>query len=325
MAALTQQALRLENVRGGTQYPGLDYEDILVIQALQNSCAAETTGVELGSQAFSFLPTRRPQGIRHTLDPDLPEGRRGPNALVVAGTLVPVLARTGMYSRLEAVGETYGHHSLSFDYFANVTVGAWKRMGLYCFPDLLAAGFGRESKGHISIDIEPSMIQGVTWEQRGRLIGCKAHIVTANLPASVAQRGEAHLKNLGQYSGIPVSCESTEVRAARPGAHVTVWAQYDSGFGGATAMGARGIRMETLVQTAFEETLNWIGSDATVDPFLADQMLLAGVMSEQGSSFKTSRLTQRFLTSVWVVKQFLPIHLTVKGVLDGPGQVTIKR
>src|SRR4051812_4276271 len=68
MATLTQQALRIEGIPGGTKYPGLDYEDLLLLRALGKACAAETTGAEVGSNAISFLPPRRPRGINGDLD-----------------------------------------------------------------------------------------------------------------------------------------------------------------------------------------------------------------------------------------------------------------
>ena len=90
-------------------------------------------------------------------------------------------------------------------------------------------------------------------------------------------------------------------------------------------MGTRGLRMEHLVQNSFESLLRWMATDATVDPYLADQLLLPACFAEEPSVFKTPRLTKRFLTGVWVVKQFLPIHITVKGKEDGPGTVSIRR
>ena len=39
---------------------------------------------------------------------------------------------------------------------------------------------------------------------------------------------------------------------------------------------------------------------------------------------KVHRLTQRFLSMVWVIKQFVPIHITVKGQEGNPGTVTIR-
>jgi RNA 3'-terminal phosphate cyclase (ATP) len=323
MAALTQTPIRVDNVRGGTNYPGLDSEDMLLIQALATSTAAETTGIDRASNTISFLPTRRPSGLN--LDLSAIEGARGANANVILNALVPVLARTGMYSSMTAEGETYGHRSLSFDYFENITLGALKKMGLHAYPTLERAGFGREAKGKVAIEIEPSAIDGFNWEDRGKLLAANGVLAYSHLPKEIGERGVSHLRRLAESSGIPLTVENAEVRSDRPGVHLTLWATFEKGMGGAAAMGTKGVRVEHLAQVAFDELYEWLKRSETVDPFVADQILLPASFSENGCTFTVSKLTERFTTSVWVIKQFLPIHITVKGKLDGPGSVSIKR
>lgn len=323
MSALTQTPLRIDHVRGGTAYPGLDSEDLLLIEALAISTSAEMTGVERASTTFSFLPTRRPQSLNKEFPPI--EGARGANANVVLNALVPVLARTAAYSRVTMEGETYGHRSLSFDYFENVTLAALRKMGIYAFPELEKAAFGREARGEVAVEVEPSVVEGLKWDDRGRLIALQGLLVTSHLPKEISDRGSSHLKKLAQSAGIEMDVETQDVRSDRPGVHLTLWAQFEKGMGGAATMGAKGVRVETLAQTAFDELFQWLRTSATTDPFLADQILLPACFSEGGASFSISRLTERFMTSVWVIKQFLPIHITVKGSIDAPGSVVIKR
>ncbi len=326
MSALTQQPVRIDNVRGGTKYPGLDYEDVLLIRALAQSTAAEVIGVEVGNTTVSFLPTRRAHPLNENLD--LPEDEtllRGASAPVVMNALLPVLGRTGAYSSVSLSGETYGHRSLGFDYFESVTIPALRKLGLYAFPDQELAGFGRESRGRLTMDVEPSAIQALDWSTRGKLVSFHGMVTTAELASSVGERGCAHLEKLAESAKLPIEVQMNPVDARSAGAFVTVWAEFERGIGGATSMGQRGIKMETLAQTAFEDMLDWLSGDATVDPFLADQLLIPACLAEGETTFRTSRLTQRFTTSVWVIKQFLPIHVTVRGADGEPGVITIRR
>jgi RNA 3'-terminal phosphate cyclase (ATP) len=244
---------------------------------------------------------------------------------VVLSALLPVLARSGVYSTLVAEGETFGNNALSYDYFANVTLSALRKTGLYAFPELLTGGFGRESKGQVALDVEPSALQGITWNERGRLKEIRAIVSTASLPPPVGERAVSHLRRLAQNSGVQMHAEHVEIGARTPGVHVTAWATYERGMGGGAAMGARGLRAETLAQLAFEEMFEWMATSSTVDPYLADQLLLPLVLAEGESVFSVSRLTPRFLTCAWVVKQFTPIHITIRGAENGPGTVSIKR
>lgn len=122
-----------------------------------------------------------------------------------------------------------------------------------------------------------------------------------------------------------IEAEALPLRAKTPGAQVTVWAEYDRGIGGFSAYGQRGVRIETIAQQATDALLHWHASEATVDDHTADQILINAVMSEEPSVFRVQQLKSRFLTMIWVIKQFLPIHVTVKGSEGKPGTITIRR
>lgn len=326
LAAITQQGVRIDHVRAGTNYPGLDIEDLILIQALVKSCAAETVGAEPGSSTVSFIPTRRCAALKESLGAlDAGLGLRAPNANVVLNAILPVLGRAGAYSQVSLGGETYGANSLCFDYFSNVTLAAQRKLGLYSFPELITAGFGREGGGEVVLDIEPSSISPIDWHDRGNLISTHGVIALSELPMTVAHRGLAHLVNLGINAKMPVEADIIGVDSHKPGICVTVWAEFERGIGGATAMGAKGIRIEAVVQAAFEDMFGWVKSGASVDPYLADQIIPTAILAEGETRFTVERLTKRFLTIVWVIKQFLPIRITVKGKEGEPGEVVIRR
>lgn len=326
MSALTQQPLRVVNIRSGAKYQGLNSEDVTLLKALTLSCNAEVLGGTPGETSLSFLPTRRPSGLNEKLD--VAEGYEGPgfaNALVVLNSLLPIMARTGVYTKLTAIGETYGSNMLSYDYFSNVTLLAYRRLGVHAFSELSLAGFGRQSRGEVRLEIEPSAIVGRDWSERGRLLSCRAVVATGELSDQVGERGIAHLARLAYHGDLELESDHIRVRSKSTGAFVTIWAEFEHGLIGGAAMGARGVRIESVAQSAFEQFFAWHKTDATVDPFLADQVLVAAAIAEGETVFKTPNLTSRFLTMVWVIKQFLPIHITVRGEEGQPGTVSIRR
>jgi len=322
MSALTQQPVELESIRAGTDYPGLDIEDIVIAKAIGESCDAQMAGFDLGSETVAFHPNSRSRNINGPLEET--SGLRKPNALIALSTLLPVLARSGAYSSTVCIGETYGANSLTFDYFSNVILFAMRKMGLYAFADQTRAGFGRESLGSVAMDVEPSVLTGLKWSSRGKLLDCQAKIAFSQLPPMIPNRGLEHLRHLSQTSGVPIKTSSEEVKADRPGVFLTLWAQYERGAAGSVAMGQRGVRVESLAQRAFDELSSWITTEATVDPFVAEQLLVPGIFAEGETTFRTSKITDRFLTSVWVAKQFAPIRVTVRGKENGPGDVSIR-
>src|SRR5580658_6051255 len=68
MAAITQQGVRIENIRAGTRFTGIDSEDLTLLSALKTVTAGEAVGASLGSTMLSFLPSRWPRGLTGALD-----------------------------------------------------------------------------------------------------------------------------------------------------------------------------------------------------------------------------------------------------------------
>jgi RNA 3'-terminal phosphate cyclase (ATP) len=307
-------------------HSGLTAEDLTIVRAISHACRAEVMGAEIGSNSLSFIPLSPLTGLKERIEIcDDDDGPGSGNACVIAQALATPLARSGMLSTLSISGETYGHNILSFDYFKNVTIQAWKRIGLYCELRQSVAGFGRFSRGLIEMEIEPSTFNGIDWENRGRMTSCRALLVYSDLPGSIAERGAEHLAKLAYGAGMELEVETKSVPSKSPGCSITLWAEFENGIGGHSGVGSKGIRIETVVQQAFASFAAWMKSGATADAFLADQILLACCLSKDDCIFTTHRLTKRFLTIAWVIKQFIPIKLTVSGSENEFGRIVIRK
>ena len=314
MSALTQQGLKIDNIRGAGRFPGIDPEDLTILKGLAKICAADVVDAELGSQSLTFLPTTKPRNLNASLEVFRNDGGR-----------VPVLVKSQAYSTISCKGETYGFNALSFDYFANVTTRALSRMGIYAHAELVQPGFGRESEGEIILDVEPSHVTGLEWVDRGSLRSVKAIVATCGMANVMADRAISHLKNMANHANLPMESSHEMLPGKQPGAFVTVWAEYEHGLGGGTAMGSRGVKAETLAHAAFDQMTRWMSTSGAIDEYLADQILLPLVVAETNSVFTVPRLTERLMTAIWVIKQFIPIRLTVKGQESGPATISISR
>ena len=146
-----------------------------------------------------------------------------------------------------------------------------------------------------------------------------------SIQSTVGERGAEHAQKILDEAGWPGQTEQQELPSRGPGAFVTFFARFERGMGCGTAMGSRGVRIEQVVRNAHESLMEWMRTEATVDPHLADQLLLPAAMAEGTTSFTVNKITQRLITMAWVVKQFLPIHVTVLGREGEPGSVKVSR
>lgn len=326
MSALTQQPLRLHNIRGALRRHGLNSEDLAFIQALAESCRAEVQGNDLDLRELSFHPRSTPRALKATIDVGAFEkGAVSGGCPVIAEALIPVLARSGAYSQLNLIGETHGQNTLSFDAFEATTLPSHRAQGVFVTSSVRFAGFGTAAKGEMTVEVEPSVPEPVAWTSRGGLVEMGATVSYGDLSDDVAGRGLKRIRAVAEERHLSLEETAQRLESRSPGFSVTVWARFEHGMGSGTAIGQRGLRAELVVDNAFRAFDEWFMSEATVDAYLADQLVVTAVLAEGKTVFTTPRVTRRLTTIAWVVKQFVPIHITIKGEEGYPGTVTIER
>ncbi|HAP42298.1 MAG TPA: hypothetical protein DCQ94_21480 [Nitrospira sp.] len=326
MSALTQQPVKVHTIRGAMRKTGLNSEDMTFMQGLSLACAAEVIGDELDSREVIFRPTRPIRPVNHRLDVQAHEKGNVPgNAITIAESLLPMLARAGGYSQLTLVGETHNNNTLTYDSFERVTLAAHRRQGLYAFPSLLTAGYGYAARGEVAVEIEPSAFEPIVLNSRGDLLRCRAVISGSDVPQPMLDDAADQIR--GRFAEIQLECEAEAimVRGRSPGLSITIWSEFENGFGSASATMQRGMNLQQTLHRAWAGFLEWMESNATVDAYLADQLLLPAALCEGRSAFRTPKVTRRLQTMAFVIKQFLPIKITIIGQEGEPGSVTVER
>jgi RNA 3'-terminal phosphate cyclase len=326
MAALTQQGLVLHSIRGAMRRPGLNAEDLTFLLALGESTGQNFEELSLGSDRLVFQPAHGPKPLRATLDVHAHDkGTHPGSACVVGHALLPVLSQAGAISRLTIIGETHGSSVLSYDSFEQGTLTLHQRQGLYSFPSLVEAGFGFGSRGKLHLEIEPGPFESVQWLKRGQVKECGV-VVTYNHEDSAALEEQAELaaEDL-RAKGLKPIVDVHEVHAKDKGASLTVWARCERGGGTGSAHLGKGLAIHHMADTALRSFNDWYDSEAALDPYVADQVLIPAAFAPEKTVFTTSQLTRRLTTMVWAIKQFLPIKATVLGREGEPGTITLER
>lgn len=326
MSALTQKPLHIHSIRGATRKPGLSPEDFGVLQTLIKCTNAQTENAEIGTEALEFTPKTLPRRIHFAHDiPRSGTGRSPGNTLVIAQTVAPILARTGAISSLTLHGETHNNNTLTFDAFELSTQPAHAAQGIGLFSSIHQAGFGYAGRGQIHIEIEPSALDPIHWPRRGSVISAGARITACDVPSQLVSDAVSASIKLLTEAGFGDQVDQIELAGPEPGLSITFWIKFEHGFGSASACWHRGGKATETVSRAWEQFTHFTDTTATVDPFLADQLLLPACLAEGPSTFTTSNITRRFKTMAWVIKQFTPIAITIKGTEGSPGTITISK
>lgn len=90
-----------------------------------------------------------------------------------------------------------------------------------------------------------------------------------------------------------------------------------------TSLGERGLPAEKVAARAAEQAIAFAQSDAAIDKYLADQLILPLALAEGTSEFTTNEVTEHVVTNADIVTEFLPVDIDVVGDKGSPGRVII--
>jgi RNA 3'-terminal phosphate cyclase (ATP) len=90
-----------------------------------------------------------------------------------------------------------------------------------------------------------------------------------------------------------------------------------------SALGERGKRAERVAEEACQAFLTFLHTDATVDEYVADQLLLPMALANGPSMLRTPRITPHLVTNINTLQKFLPTAVRLSGELGQPGAVEV--
>jgi len=330
LAAITGQAVRIENIRAGRPKPGLAAQHLTAIRSAAAVCAADVAGATLGSAAIRFRPTTSPIAGDYRFD--VAEGREGGSAgaatLVLQTVAMPAHFATGT-SRFRILGGTHIATSPTFDFVREVWIPLLNRIGVRIEAELEAFGFFPIGGGEIAARVEGSgaeasaTLQPLHLIERGRLLSISGRAIAANLPVHIPQRMADRARALLEGAAPRILIEPSRVRAACAGAALFLGAQYERAGVGFASLGQRGTSSEAVAEATAKALLFHKRSGAALDRHLADQILLPLALARASSVFTCEAATRHLKTNAWVIEQFGVARVRIEERADASAQVTV--
>ncbi|MDD1652606.1 MAG: RNA 3'-phosphate cyclase, partial [Methanomicrobiales archaeon] len=322
LSVIRRRPLTVHHIRSGRKKPGLRPQHLAGMVALSQISKAKLCGAEVGSERIDFLPGKS-EGGDYLFE--IGDGKRsaGSVTLLLQG-LLPPLCVTEKPCRLILKGGTHVLWSPPYHYFSDVFVPTLSRMGVTVQCHLERWGWYPGGGGEVHLTVRPSpRITPISLVERGPLKAIRGISAVSNLPAPIAtrQRDEA-IREIRHHLGREAEIESlSEAPSGGRGSFLFLLGEFEGCVAGFSSLGERGKRAEDVAKEAVDALVKHVFSQGSLDPHLADQVLIFLAMAEGTSALTTTRMTDHLLTNLWVIERFLGKRATVLGQRGSPGRV----
>ncbi|SNZ04026.1 RNA 3'-terminal phosphate cyclase (ATP) [Natronoarchaeum philippinense] len=298
LAALAGESVRIENVRGARDDPGLKHQHLAAVELLAAVCDADVEGADLGAETLTFEPDS-PSGGRYEVD----VGTAGSVTLVLDAVL-PLAAAIDGPLAVTIRGGTDVKWSPPIDAVRNVKLPLLRRHDVQAALDVDRRGFYPAGGGAATLSMAPSTPTQIQLTDRGERRGVRIYSVAS---ADLADAEVAERQARGAAAALPdgvdvIERSATYADADSTGTALTFRADYENALAGADALGERGKPAERVGEDAVRSFRTFEESAAVVDRHLADQLLVWLALA--GGEIAIPEVTDHVESSIELLGEF---------------------
>jgi len=322
LAILTGQDLRIANIRAGRKKPGLRPQHLQAVEACAKISQGTAEVARIGATEIIFRPGQVKAG-KYNFD----IGTAGATSLVLQTVFLPLslFGDPQKSSRVTIRGGTHVPWSPCYHYLELQWLPCLRQMGLDADLKFEQAGFYPQGGGRIRATIRHAdHVQPIQRIEREALRHIRGISAIANLPRNIAKRQRQRVvSRLG--AKYPLNdIRTLQLPARFKGTFLLLLAEFEHGQACFFGLGAPGKRAEIVADEAIDEMEAFMSSDGAIDPYLTDQVLLPLALASGPSEVSTSKVTQHLLTNAEIIRQFLPVEITIHGNLNESATISIK-
>jgi RNA 3'-terminal phosphate cyclase (ATP) len=304
LAALIGQALHLTHVRAKRAFPGLRPQLLKAVEAVTQLCQGTLEGGTVGSREIVFRPGSLPQAGNFRWD----IGTAG-STTMLALALLPLAAFAQGSQTFHLSGGLFQDFAPSALHVQHALLPLVRRMGLRADLHILRPGYVPTGGGSLALTTEP--VQHKLYplsmpERREALcywgLALSSHLQQRQVSRRMADACQEVLKQQGLHADIRLLDDDT---APQAGAVLAVFAKGPDALVGADQAGARRRPAEAIGRFVARTLLADVQSGATVDRYLADQMIIFASLAAGTSTFRLPQITDHVRTSIWLVETIL--------------------
>jgi RNA 3'-terminal phosphate cyclase (ATP) len=310
LSALTRKPVKVINIRKGKKEgkPGLRPQHMMGIKVAGEFCNAEIKGLREYSLEVEFIPNKL-----SLKNKEIDIGTAGSISLLLQ-TLTPLLVFAKKPVKLEITGGTEGKWAPPILYTKNVTFPLLNKMGAELSLEIVRHGYYPRGGGRVVVESKPvKKLYPFVCLERGKINYITIDSVCGSLPKEIAERqAKSALRTIQYfYPNVKVSVSYKAVDSFSPGTSVTCVAVCENSILGADCLGERGLRAEIVGERAAEDLVKALKSNAALDKYMADQILIFLALAKGKSRVKVEEITEHCRTNMSVIEKILPVEFEV--------------
>lgn len=311
-ASLLQIPINIKNIRANRTPPGLKTQHLMGLKALEILTNGKLSNANVGTTEIKFIP-----GQNYQCYVEIQIDTAGSIALLCQ-ILQNACIKKKNHDEIKVKiigGGTFGTGAPDPYYLNNVTYRYFSKMGYNCKINVSKEGFYPKGGGSADLIINPikepeKNLKPLNLLNRGDIIKIGGSIIVSeNLrKPRVAERVKEEIIKLISQKNQHLAFDIKEkyVQTLNPGVGLNIWAEYDSGcvLGSGTILGERGVPSEEIARRAVRSLYRQIDSGATIDEFLADQIIPLLYLCEKSSVVVVPEITSHMKTNIDLLELF---------------------
>ena len=305
LATLLGEELHLTNIRAKREKPGLRPQHLKAIQALQQICQGSLNGGEVGSSEIRFKPGRGVKGGYYQWD----IGTAGSTTLL-AMTLLPAACFASGVMNLKLSGGLFQDFAPSAYHMQYVLFPILSKMGITARVSIVRPGYVPRGGGIIQVGVEPvkGKIRPIRLPNQGDVtriegVALSSHLKERRVSERIAGKCSEMLKSGGYRAQIEAIYDTL---ALQRGAALAIYAETSSGcIIGADRAGEPRRTSEDIGSYVARSLMEDLKTGATVDRYLADQLIFYAALADGVSQYRIPRLTEHVESNLWLVETIL--------------------
>ncbi len=305
LATLLGEELHLTNIRAKREKSGLRPQHLKSIQALQQICQGTLSGDEIGSSEIWFKPGGKVKGGYYEWD----IGTAG-STILLAMTLLPAACFATGATSFKISGGLFQDFAPSAYHMQYVFFSLLQRMGIGAKLSIIRPGYVPRGGGIIQVTVEPvtGKIKPISLPSQGDVVSIEgvalsSHLKERRVSERMVEKCNQVLKSEGYRAQIKVIYDTL---ALQRGAALTIYAKTSSGgIIGADRAGEPRRTSEDIAKYVARSLVEDLATGATVDRYLADQLIFYAALADGVSEYRIPRLTEHVETNLWLAETML--------------------